>query len=50
MDLCKFGQNPSTALEDNARNQSYTDADTNSDGICTKSDMSPLPSVGGTGT
>ena len=42
MYLCKLGQDPSTDSEDNALKQSYTVAGTDTDGILTKTNMSPL--------
>ena len=48
MYLCKFGQNPSIGSKDNARKRSNADADP--DGIRTKNNMSPPPSVGGHNT
>ena len=38
---CKFGQNPPTGSEDNARKRSYADVD--ADGIRTKNNISPPP-------
>ena len=47
--LSKFGHNQSTGSEDKVQKRSYADADTNTNGIHTKNNLSALPQVGGGG-
>ena len=47
MFLCKFGQNPLTGSEDNARKRSCIDAGTDADMIHSKTNMPPW--IGGRG-